>query len=589
MLGWRATNLVVRTVSYLNLLDRAVSYITSRISEPLPTDNSSGLEVGASAARYYEYADTEVLSPLGIPPAEKGVAQPAVTGRHRRPKARPSGSLLGRSQRLVIFGTIGAGVFGLGLALQVALVRQAHLNSFIAYVIQGFISVQISFLLNRFWTWRDVDVPFFSSLAKFNIQKIVTTAANTLIYGWIDAAGVNYVVANVLTTAIFTVINYLSADNWVFAKSVPGHETAGAVPGVSDITRHHLDVGPTVSVVVPCKNNERTILPTVLSLLGQNYPRLEQVVLVGSVGDTTWRALEGIDDRRLVILEQAPGPGRRDPNVKRHRGIGHTSSELVALVDSDIVMQPDWLSRGISMLLERRLQCVAGGMASIHSSFWGRFVDSTTMGAKTPRLPHPYLVTRRNFGKHGRKPPITANVILTRRLYEDCPLDVNWSYGYEDYEWFWRVAKSGYHILFSPELTGKHHHRRGFMPLCKEYLQSSDGCARFIRRHPDCPLAAKRRRQAYLLPVAAAAAAFAALLAMASGFTAAVGAVLAIGAIGAATREYLGRRSAEALLYLPLNLILGSLFIYGMLRALRTSGREAAAVPAVVASNQACA
>src|SRR5207245_7567779 len=98
---------------------------------------------------------------------------------------------------------------------------------------------------------------------------------------------------------------------------------------------------------------------------------------------------------------------------------------------------------------------------------------------------------------------VTANVILTRRLYEECPLDLNWSYGYEDYEWFWRMSRAGYHILFSHELSGLHHHRRGLIPLCREYLRASEGCARFIRRHPDCPLAIKRLRQAYLLPLAA--------------------------------------------------------------------------------------
>ena len=281
-----------------------MSSIASGLSEPLSTaDNSRSPAVGTSTTRYDEYADTAVLPPIGLPVTDQDEAQPAATGRHRRPRELTSGSLLGKSKRFVVFGTIGAGVFVLGLALQVALVRKFHLNPLIAYVIQGFISVQISFLLNRFWTWRDVEVPFFSSLVKFNIQKVVTTAANTLIYGWLEVVGLNYIAANVLTTAIFTIVNYLSADNWVFARPVVGDNTLDSVPGVGDaITRHRLDVGPTVSVVVPCKNNERTILPTVLSLLGQDYPRLEQVVLVGSIGDTTWRALEGINDRRPLFI-----------------------------------------------------------------------------------------------------------------------------------------------------------------------------------------------------------------------------------------------------------------------------------------------
>ena len=56
---------------------------------------------------------------------------------------------------------------------------------------------------------------------------------------------------------------------------------------------------------------------------------------------------------------------------------------------------------------------------------------------------------------------------------------------------------------FSHELAGRHHHRRSLHALCREYLRSSSGCARFVRRHPDCPLARKRLRQAIFLPAAA--------------------------------------------------------------------------------------
>jgi hypothetical protein len=114
------------------------------------------------------------------------------------------------------------------------------------------------------------------------------------------------------------------------------------------------------------------------------------------------------------------------------------------------------------------------------------------------------VVTSENFGRRGRKPPVTANVIIIRELYRDCPLDVGWPFGYEDYEWFWRIARVGHRILFSHELPGRHHHRRGLRPLCREYLRSSYGCARFIRRHPSYPLSRKRLRQAILLPAAAA-------------------------------------------------------------------------------------
>ena len=520
--------------------------------------------------------------PVAIAPTtqpRRAVSLPETTNydpaadRRQAGAARPS-----EAARFVSFGIIGGFVFLLGLAVQIVLVRRWHFDAISSYIIQGFISVQASFLLNRFWTWRDVGVPFFKALGKFNAQKIVTTIANTLAYNVLILSGMSYIIANVSITAIFTIINYITADKWVF-----GRQTALADVGVNGLRADDLLPSaycPSVSIVVPCKDSQRTVRKTVASLLNQDYPNLIKVILVGSTGDATWQALEGIHDPRLVLIEEPPRPGRRDPNVKRDRGVQLTRSEIIAMVDSDIVMAPDWLSKGVALMRAARVQCVAGGMRTITDSFWGRFVDRTKLAAKTPRVALSYVVTKRNFGRGHRKPPITANVIITRSLYESCPLDDKWMYGYEDYEWFWRVVKSGYRILFSHELVGRHHHRDNFRALCREYLRASEGCARFVTRHPDCPFASKRRNQAVLLPLAALTAALVATAVVLLGGGALIAVSAVIGAIALVLLEYQGTKTVESLLYTPINLMLSFLFLFGLVRGLMNRPKDRSPVRA---------
>jgi glycosyltransferase involved in cell wall biosynthesis len=296
------------------------------------------------------------------------------------------------------------------------------------------------------------------------------------------------------------------------------------------------------------------------ALLAQDYPELVEVILVGDIRDSTWLALADITDPRLVTLEIRKTPGRRDPNVKRDWGIRYSRGEVLALVDSDIVMGPAWLSQAVKLLYAQGSGLVAGGMRSIHDTFWGRFVDRNALAAKTPRIPQPYQVTAENFGKRGCKPPVTANALFTRDLYAKCPLDVTWAYGYEDYEWFWRVAMDGHVILFSKDLTAAHHHRRSMRKLVREYQQASNGCAHFIRAHPDSPLARKRMLQAVLLPLAALIVLAGAGVAITGGYwpqvVVAAGCVLAI----LTGREVLAARSAEGLAYPPATLALGLVF-----------------------------
>ena len=326
-----------------------------------------------------------------------------------------------------------------------------------------------------------------------------------------------------------------------------------------------------VSVIVPCKRNERTIRATVESLLGQDYDNLEELILVGDLGDSTWTALAGIDDPRLITVEEASPPGR-DPNVKRHAGICKSRGELIALSDSDIVMPPDWLTRSTELMAQHQVECVTGGMKSIHPGFWGRYVDNNRMGAKTPRNEDSYLVTAVDFGLHRRKPPVTSNVVCTRELYEACPLDVNWLFGYEDYEWFWRVARSGRPILVSSELNALHHHRRGLVPLAREYLRASHGCSMLIKAHPDCPLSRKRRVQAVTLSITGVSLLPLAAL-IAAGSAGALVLVAAAGLLLSGGWEYARSRSLESFAYPLVTGILGSLFVAGLIRGL-VSGQK---------------
>ena len=506
-----------------------------------------------------------------------------VNGRHAAP-VKPTEK---HGRRFAIFALIGGSVFVMGLALQALLTGKWHMAADASYFVQGVISIEVSFLLNRWLTWRDRTGRIWSAFVRFNVQKAVTMALNLVAYAGLVWLGMNYLLANVVLAAVFTVINYVAGDALVFTglrgvhrpSSAPRAEAYAAEPAavapVAVAASAMSDWLPAVSVVIPCKASQRTIRPTVEAMLAQDYPNLIQVICVGDVGDPTWGALEDITDGRLVLAEHEPQPGRREPNAKRDEGILKSEGDVIALADSDIVMDSGWLSRAVALLdAQDREGLVAGGMRSVHDSFWGTFVDSNQLAAKTPRLPQPYHVTASNFGKRGFKPPITANAVFTRDMYDRTPLDVAWSYGYEDYEWFWRVVNDDHKVLFSGELTAAHHHRRSFRALAREYRMSAEGCAKFVQAYPDCPLARKRRLQAVALPVV--------LLAILVGAAAAVEhhmwppifAAL-LGSWGLLTcREVARARTPAALAYPFVAMPLGAVYTFALGRGLVTSRPE---------------
>jgi cellulose synthase (UDP-forming) len=250
------------------------------------------------------------------------------------------------------------------------------------------ITVQASFLLNRRLTWRDRDTTFWTSFWRYNHQRIVTVAAALLLCAGLLRFGLGRLMASVLLTAAFAIVNYVYADRFVFRRrDAPAKPIAatGAVryPAASASVlpvRPH----PEVTVVIPCRGNEKTIRATVESLLYQDYPGLRQVILIGSPMDTTWEGLAGIRDRRIRIQEVAAPTGIRDADFKCHLGIGESSTEIVALVDSGMVLQRDWLRRAVTGLDESEPSCVTGLMESTNGDFLGRFVDRRRLVARTP-------------------------------------------------------------------------------------------------------------------------------------------------------------------------------------------------------------
>lgn len=96
---------------------------------------------------------------------------------------------------------------------------------------------------------------------------------------------------------------------------------------------------PLVSVVIPVFNAERYILETLESVLQQDYPSMEVIVVDDGSTDDTRLLLQGLDHRVKVFHQENSGAA-----VARNLGIEESSGEFVAFIDSDDLWHPSKLS-----------------------------------------------------------------------------------------------------------------------------------------------------------------------------------------------------------------------------------------------------
>jgi putative flippase GtrA len=103
--------------------------------------------------------------------------------------------------------------------LQTVLVQVWHAGPVVSYIAVVIFCIQLSFLLNRRFTWGDRQIPVPVACYRYNSQKAVTTAVNLAFYAGIVRLGANYHLANILTAGFFTLVNYTLGNSWAFASS----------------------------------------------------------------------------------------------------------------------------------------------------------------------------------------------------------------------------------------------------------------------------------------------------------------------------------------------------------------------------------
>lgn len=127
-----------------------------------------------------------------------------------------------------------------------------------------------------------------------------------------------------------------------------------------------LSYTPFVSIIVPAYNEGRVIRSSIQSLIEQDYPNYEVIVVDdGSTDDTYDQAkqLEGDYGKCVVRVITKPNEGKA---IALNTGIAHSRGEIIVAMDGDSRLEPQTLRYGVRHFREPDLGAVAGNVKVIN-------------------------------------------------------------------------------------------------------------------------------------------------------------------------------------------------------------------------------
>jgi len=122
---------------------------------------------------------------------------------------------------------------------------------------------------------------------------------------------------------------------------------------------------PSVSVIIPCYNEERTIVATVDSVLALDYPKDKLSVIVVDDGstDSTFDALARFSTTSNIRIVHKENGGK---HTALNAGIEVSESEFVGCLDADSFVAPDALTAVMENFDDERIGAVTAAM-SVHA------------------------------------------------------------------------------------------------------------------------------------------------------------------------------------------------------------------------------
>ncbi|MDC0312119.1 glycosyltransferase family 2 protein [bacterium] len=242
---------------------------------------------------------------------------------------------------------------------------------------------------------------------------------------------------------------------------------------------------PSVSVFVPCFNEEKNIVRLLDSLANQTYPVADmEVLIVDGLSTDRTRAL--IEDYAAKVpspeIRTIDNPFRFIPHAL-NIGVKNAQGDFLIRMDAHSIPAKDYVARCIEFLKDNPNSGV-GGRIEIAVNDYGISYIGKSIGLAASNPLGSGGASYRSGGKAGSVDTVpfcafTKETFTKVGNYDETLL------ANEDYEWNTRLRKSGGTVWFDPEICSVYFARGTLLALSQQYLNYGFWKFKMLKRYPE--------------------------------------------------------------------------------------------------------
>ncbi len=240
---------------------------------------------------------------------------------------------------------------------------------------------------------------------------------------------------------------------------------------------------PNVSVIIPCRNEEKTIHLVLDALYGQTYPRelLEVVIADGFSEDRTREKIADFATAHpglnLLVVDN---PKRIIP-AGLNVAIGSSSGEIIVRMDAHSIPNPDYVSLCVDGL-EKSIAQNVGGVWDIQPGNKSWIARAIAAAAGNPLAVGDAQYRFTDKAAYVDTVPYGS---YKRDLFEQVGLFDETLLANEDYELNTRILQSGGKIWLDPQIRCTYFARSSLKALARQYFGYGYWKVQMLKRYPE--------------------------------------------------------------------------------------------------------